>query len=171
MNMNRPKIRKFYFLSLLCLFPLYGIIVGVILSCYAIFKFKSLPLFLTILGMTIGGWFVFKLDSYYLQQDLKYGKDVGNLFALQAADDLDQIAQRCEKYKLKYGNYPDSLQQLKKEYPSLEIMDPLLGRNSAAYKSINFHYEKKGQGYLLFSSGIDGIPNTSDDIYPRKNLK
>jgi hypothetical protein len=66
------KIRKFYFLSLICLFPLYGIISGIVLSCFAIFKFKSLPLFLTILGMTLGGWVLFKFDSYYLRQELKY---------------------------------------------------------------------------------------------------
>ena len=31
---------------------------------------------------------------------------------------------------------------------------------------VNFEYKKIGNKYTLFSVGIDGIPNTADDIYP-----
>jgi len=171
MNSADKKIRKFYFLSLLCLFPILGIMIGIVLSCFAIFRFKSVSLFLVILAMTVGGIFVMKLDRDYLRNEMRYGKDSDNLNTLLAQDDLDEIAKSCETYKLKHGTYPDSLQQLEKENPLLSITDPLLDRNPEAHKFINFYYKKTDQGYILFSSGLDAVPNTRDDIYPRKNLK
>jgi len=32
--------------------------------------------------------------------------------------------------------------------------------------NIDIVYQKLGDKYILFSVGIDGIPNTSDEIYP-----
>jgi hypothetical protein len=171
MSNDDKKLRKFYFLSLLCLFPGLGILIGIVLSYFAIFKFKSVALFLVILGMTVGGFFLIKVDSYYLRNRMRYGKDSENLDILLARDGLDEIAKSCESYKLKHGEYPDSLQQLKKENSFLSITDPLLDRNPKAHKFLNYYYKKTDQGYILFSSGVDGIPNTKDDIYPRKNLK
>ena len=168
---KNEKIRKFYYLSLLCLFPGLGIIVGIILGCYAIFKFKSIKLFLVIALTTTGGIFLIKVDSYYLKQDLMYGKDNENLYFKMAADDLDEITQNLEHYKLKHGDYPDSFQQLEMENPLLSIKDPLLAKNPDAHKFLYFYYEKKEDSYTLFSSGRDGIPNTKDDIYPRTHLK
>jgi hypothetical protein len=121
--------------------------------------------------MTLGGLVLIKVDSYYLERDLKYGKATENGFVLIAADELDQITKSLQEYKSKYDSYPDSLQQLEKEYPFLSITDPLLGRNSEIHKTINFNYKRTEEGYILFSSGVDGIPNTKDDIYPRTHLK
>jgi hypothetical protein len=165
------RLRKFYYLSLLGLFPGFGILIGIVLLCYAIFVFRNLKLIFTILLAMGGGILLMKLDAYYLSQDLKYGKEHDNDFSLLAADDLDKIVQHLDLYKLQHGVYPDSLQQLEKQDPTLNIMDPLLGRNSAAHKFINYYYQRKGDSYTLFSSGIDGIPHTKDDIYPRKPIK
>ena len=49
-------IRKFYYLSLLCLIPAIGVVVGIVLSVYAIAKFRSIPLLLTIMVLTAGGF-------------------------------------------------------------------------------------------------------------------
>jgi hypothetical protein len=168
---QNKKIRKFYYLSLLCLFPGLGIIVGIILGCYAIFKFKSIKLFLTIVITTTVGVFLIIVDNYYLKQDQMYGKDTEKLFYKLAASELDEITKNLEHYKLKHGDYPDSLQQLEAENPFLSIKDPLLARNPDAHKFLYFYYKKTAAGYSLFSSGIDGIPNTKDDIYPRTLLK
>jgi hypothetical protein len=165
------KIRKFYYLSLLCLFPALGIVIGIILGCYAIFKFKSIRLFLTIVITTTVGIFLIMVDSYYLKRDQMYGKDTEKSFYKMAANDLDEITQNLEHYKLKHGDYPDSLQQLEMENPFLSIKDPLLARNPDAHKFLYFYYKKTAVGYSLFSSGVDGIPNTKDDIYPRAKLK
>jgi Type II secretion system (T2SS), protein G len=168
---QNKKIRKFYYLSLLCLIPGFGIIGGIILSCYAIFKFKSIKLFLTVVLATVGGIFLVKLDNYYLEQKIMYGKEFENFAVQEVANDLELISKNLEHYKLKYGDYPDSLQQLKDENPFLSIKDPLLTRNKQAHKFIFYYYQKANDGYSLFSSGRDGIPNTSDDIYPRTHLK
>ena len=165
------KMRKFYYLSLLCLIPGLGIIVGIILACYAIFKFKSIKFFLTILLTTTGGIFLIEVDSYYLKQEMMYGKDAERNFYKLAVIELDEITRNLEHYKRKHGDYPDSLQQLKTENPLLSIVDPLLGRNPDAHKFLYYYYNKTAVGYRLFSSGVDGIPNTIDDIYPRTKLK
>jgi len=165
------RIRKFYYLSLLCLIPGFGILIGIVLLCYAIFVFRNLKLIFVILLTIGGGILLLKIDDYYLSQDMKYGKEHDSDFILLAADDLDKIVQHLDLYKLQHGVYPDSLQQLQKQDPTLNIMDPLLGRNSAAHKFINYYYQKNGDSYTLFSSGIDGIPHTKDDMFPRKPIK
>jgi hypothetical protein len=33
-------------------------------------------------------------------------------------------------------------------------------------KPVKFNYQRVGNHYYLFSSGVDEIPNTKDDIYP-----
>jgi len=168
---KKTSIKKFFYLSFFCLVPAFGIVVGIILSIYAIFRFKSIALFLTILFMTAGGMLLIKLDTVYLKNRMKYSKDVENSFTLLAANELDEIAQSLQKYKLKHGYFPDSLQQLEKEDVFLSIKDPLLARNPEAHRTLYFNYKKTEAGYILFSSGPDGIPNTKDDIYPRTHLK
>ena len=168
---KKKRLRKFFYLSLLCLFPGFGILIGIVLLCYAIFVFRNLKLIFVILLAIGGGILLLKLDEHYLSQELKYGIDTGNGFSVLAEDDLDKIVQHLDLYKLQHGGYPDSLQQLKKQDPTLNIIDPLLGRNSAAHKFINYYYQKKDDSYILFSSGIDGIPHTKDDLFPRKPLK
>jgi hypothetical protein len=79
---------------------------------------------------------------------------------------LDWIAVKLEDYKQKYGQYPDSLIQLKCEYPYVIITDPILSRNRTLHKFVGFYYTRHDDAYTLFSSGVDCIPNTSDDIYP-----
>lgn len=34
-----------------------------------------------------------------------------------------------------------------------------------------FEYQRVGRRYELFSSGLDRIPNTSDDLYPKVSGK
>jgi hypothetical protein len=168
---RNKKVRKFYYLSLLCLIPGLGIIAGIILGCYAIFRFKSIKLFLTVVLTTTGGIVLIKADTYYLKREMMYGKDFENMAVIMAANDLDKITQNLEHYKLKHGDYPDSLQQLEMENPFLSIKDPLLARNREAHKFVYYYYRRTNNGYSLFSSGVDGIPNTKDDIYPRTHLR
>jgi hypothetical protein len=168
---QNKRLKKFYYLSLLCLIPGFGILIGIVLLVYAIFVFRNVKLLFTILLAMAGGFLLIKVDSYYLEQDVRYGKDAENAFTLLSANGLDAIVQNLELYKLRYQQYPDSLQQLEKVNPELEIRDPLLRRNAKAHKFINFYYKKDGDKYVLFSAGVDGIPNTADDIYPRQTLK
>jgi hypothetical protein len=91
--------------------------------------------------MTVCGWFVFKLDRYYMAQELMHGNGTSNMLVLTTVNSLDQLVRGLELYKQKHGDYPDSLQQLSKEQPFTSIVDPFLGRNSKAHKDFNFHYK------------------------------
>ncbi|HSZ32847.1 MAG TPA: type II secretion system protein GspG [Puia sp.] len=164
-------IRKYYYLSLLCVIPAFGIIIGLILTLYALLKFKDLKLFLLILILTGVGIFLMNVDMNNMKKDAVYGKETGTMYSVMAADLMDDIANKLEVYKIKTGKYPDSLTELKKMYPQLFINDPLSGHNGAIPKQTEFFYIRKEEKYTLFSVGIDGIPNTSDDIFLRKTLK
>jgi hypothetical protein len=165
------KMKKFYFLSLLCLIPLFGFIIGIVLIIYAVFKFRSWKLSLVILASMLGGVILTIADRSYLKNQLKYGDDPENQLSMLALYELDQISKDLEAFKNKYGFYPDSLKQLEVEFPDLMIVDPFLGRNAEAHKFINFYYKKENGKYDLFSSGKDCIPFTEDDLRPRKPMK
>jgi hypothetical protein len=165
------KIKRFYYLTLFCLIPAIGVLVAIVLSVYAIARFKSIPLLLTIILMTAGGFGLAKLDSLYLKNRMKTSKDVENNLILLVQNELDDIVECLQKYKIRHGHYPDSLQQLERGTAFLSVKDPLLGRHPEAHKTFYYNYYKTTEGYVLFSSGADEIPNTTDDIYPRKPLK
>ena len=168
---SSKRVRKFYFLSLFCLIPILGFLFGVILIIYALLVFKNYKLlFVILINVGIGILFM-KFEKDYLKRDLMFGKDTEGLFSKLDADLLDKITKSLEDYKRKNGEYPDSLEELNKMYPELEIIDPLLGRNPSSHNQINFYYNKTANKYILFSVGVDGVPNTKDDIFPRKPLK
>ena len=171
---HKRRLKKFYYLSLLCLFPGLGLLIGIVLLVYAAIVFKNIKLVLVVLLAMAGGFGIMKLDTAYLRHDLLYGKDSENGLSLLARSDLDAIVRNLELYRLKNQRYPDSLKQLEKENPELFIIDPLQARNhkrdSSKFKDIYFFYTRSGDKYDLFSAGPDGIPHTTDDIYPQKPL-
>jgi hypothetical protein len=164
---NSARKRKYFRFALLCLIPGFGILVGIYLLFFAIFEFKSLKLVMTISTYMLVSCGLFAIFGKYLDYDMKYGVTNGAARALWVPDDLDAIVVRLAKYKNIYGNYPDSLPELQ-VLGSISIKDPLLTRNSKAHKSLYYYYQKKDTTYILFSSGIDAIPHTVDDIYPRR---
>jgi hypothetical protein len=44
------------------------------------------------------------------------------------------------------------------------IADPL--KLASVNGDMYFNYKNRGDSYLLFSCGIDGIPNTKNDLFP-----
>lgn len=174
MDRKSPKnrrLRKFFYLSLLCLFPAFGVIVGVILMYYAVFVFKNIKLVFTILVCVGGGILLLLADEAYLKHDSMYGEESGNMMAKVAAIELDSVARDLDDYRTEFGRYPDSLGQLVIVYPGLFINDPLATRMGQQPKSPTFHYKKEGARYVLFSVGVDGVPGTADDIYPPRPLE
>jgi len=77
-------------------------------------------------------------------------------------NDLNQLVAEIELYKLQRGHYPDSLKQLKSIDKFTPLNDPIQFRPGKS----SFIYGRVGDKYYLFSSGLDGIPNTKDDLYP-----
>ena len=95
---------------------------------------------------------------------LKYGKLPKEGFTNVSQMQLNRLVKDVEFYKLQNGQYPDSLQQLKEDDKLISIDDPIDAFGSKGWKP--FNYKKVGEKYLIFSSGIDGIPYTKDDLFP-----
>lgn len=165
------KIRKFYYLSLLGLIPGFGIPIAIFLLIYSAVLFWNPKLALVICVNMIIGIVIMRVDNYFLKQDMKNGVNANNGFKILAQIFLDSVHDKIEMYKDYTGSYPDSLGELKNIFPTLDIDDPLLLANDKGTNRRQFYYEKKEGKYILFSSGIDRIPHTLDDLYPSKTLK
>ena len=152
-----------YLLGLLCLIPLLGSLVGIVLIILGIFRYKSL--LLSLIG-AVGVLFTVGIYSA-LFYNLMYGKTVGKGFEQISQKLLHDLVLNIEFYKLNNKHYPDNLEQIRAADPSVMINDPLRMRNlDNSNRETLFIYKKEGENYILFSAGIDGIPNTPDDIYP-----
>jgi hypothetical protein len=78
--------------------------------------------------------------------------------------EIKRLVMNIEFYKLQNGHYPDNLEQLQVLDPLAPVTDAVQGAQMKA--NVLYNYEKIGEKYSLFSSGIDGIPGTKDDFYP-----
>ena len=80
---------------------------------------------------------------------------------------INQVVMHIEFYKLQYGHYPDSLQQLQETDGLVPITDAAPGMQT---KIAYYNYERIGEKYTLFSSGMDGVAGTKDDFYPEIDI-
>lgn len=156
-DINKPP----YWMGYLCFIPLIGAFVGIVLVFNGIFKYKNK--WLTIMG--IGG-IIFTVAIYSTL--FLWGNSTGARKGFEpfAQSDLNILFKEIEFYKLQHGSYPDSLKQLLTKNDFLSINDPVQISFDKTGNTL-FNYRKIGNKYYLFSSGIDGIPNTADDIYPQ----
>jgi hypothetical protein len=161
---NQPIIinsqKPLYLVGLLCLIPLIGAFVGLVLLLLGIIKYKDK--LLIVIG-TFG--IVFTVSIYsFLFYYIENSEEAKNGFKEVSQMQINNLIKNIEFYKLQNGQYPDSL-------PQLLATDKLTPINDAIQivkhrKSTYFTYKKIGGTYKLFSSGQDGISNTKDDIYP-----
>ena len=151
-----------YLMGLLGIIPLVGAFVGIALILYGVLKYKDKLLVIIGSSAVIFTVLVYTIPFYWIA----HSTIVGNGYAKLAQTELNGLANQIEFYKYANGAYPDSLEQLLKADPMINIADPLLLRRMKRGINIDFHYEKLGERYTLFSVGIDGVPHTSDDIYP-----
>ncbi|MEO8886431.1 MAG: type II secretion system protein GspG [Mucilaginibacter sp.] len=152
---NKPP----YWMGYLCLIPLIGAFVGIVLIFNGFFKYrKNIKLILMGIGgvaltVVIYGTLIYQSNT----------ADERKEFIPFTKSDLNTLMQKVEFYKIKHGSYPDSLAQLYDKGEIHSKFDPILPRDD----NHGFNYKKQGNKYHLFSSGLDGIPNTADDIYPK----
>jgi predicted membrane metal-binding protein len=155
------KPRPPYLLGLLCLIPLLGFFVGLVMLILGIAKYKD-KWFIAIgvFGMlfTIG---IYGSMFYYGFMS-KQGK---NAFAQIAQIQLNDLVRDVEFYKLENGKYPENLEQLIGANKMTMIYDPI-----QMMQPKPFNYQNLDSNYTLFSSGLDGIPNTKDDLFPEVNV-
>lgn len=151
-----------YLLGLLCLIPLAGALVGIALILYGIFRYKDK--LLVVIGAA--GVLFTVLVYGFMFYNFRYGKDTADAFAKLSQRYINSLINNIELYKVQNGSYPNELEQISRKDEMVLIQDPLLIRKMDKNANNNFHYEKADDRYRIFSVGIDGIPNTADDIYP-----
>jgi hypothetical protein len=156
---GRP--RPPYLLGLLGVIPLVGAFIGFALILYGIIKYRDK--WLVVIGSACILFTVLVYSSlFYFGFKSAAGKENwANMSQMQ----LTGLIKGVEYYKLAHGRYPDSLPQLRIDDKFVFINDPL--RSIEFSRDAYFNYKNLGNKYLLFSSGIDGIKNTKDDLYPK----
>ena len=160
-NVNK-KSKKPYLLLLLCIWTIPGVFVGLGMLLYSVFRKKDIRL--TVSGALM---IVFSISIYLFFYSFVGKSSISKRgFEQTSQIHLNMLVKSIEFYKLQYGQYPDSLGQLKKVDPTAMVYDilPFKGFKPSTHY---YNYEKVGNKYLLFSSGTDGIPNTKDDLYPQ----
>lgn len=155
------KSESYYKYGILMIIPGLGLIIGVILLRKGIILKNRLLSYIGLAGI----FFTIVFYAWLIY----YGRysDVGKYSAVEFTRfQLNRTMQEVEIYKLGNGYYPDSLQELKFQDVHAPIIDPL-SQHFFSKKFAYFNYKKIGDSnYTLFSSGLDQIPNTTDDIYP-----
>jgi hypothetical protein len=140
------------------LLPLIGGIHGIIMIVNGIFRYKDTKY--ALLGL--GGILV----TVAVYAPLVYKSRQGTAFVDMSKMQLNGLVKEIEFYKLQNGTYPDSLEQLDIKDGFTSIHDPILNIKD----NDKYNYHKIRNKYTLFSSGLDQIPNTSDDIYPSLSI-
>ncbi|BAU52278.1 type II secretion system protein GspG [Mucilaginibacter gotjawali] len=150
-----------YLVAILCLIPVIGFFAGLVVLILGIVHYKDkVYIIMGAIGMliTIG---IYGSMIYFVQTSGIVKDGFANIAQIQ----LNDLVKDIEFYKLQNGAYPDSLQQIQTKDSFTSIDDPTQAINGNK-KSVTYQYQRKGNKYLLFSVGKDGIANTADDIYP-----
>ena len=165
MTTNTKSAKHLYGRGWLGLIPLVGGFVGIGLIILGAFKYRDRKLIIIGAADLFFTVAIYSSMFYYFM----YSDAAAKGFAQTSQMFLNGVVKELEFYKLKNGSYPDSLEQLPRNQDIFSIYDPLLSRRPGT-KNTKFNYKKTGDTYILFSSGIDRIPNTKDDIYPTETL-
>jgi ABC-type transport system involved in multi-copper enzyme maturation permease subunit len=158
---KNTKSKPPYLLGLMGIIPLVGFFIGLGLFLYGIFKHKDKKLIIIGFSCMLYTVLVYSALFYFGFNSDEAKQNWAQMTQLHINGLVDNI----EYYKTENNVYPNSLQQLKTNDKFIFIDDPL--RINDGKKTTTFNYKNLGKNYLLFSAGIDGIPNTKDDIYPQ----
>lgn len=156
-----------YVIAGLSFVPLVGVLFGIAAIVWSLVTRKAGRLKLALIG---GGGILFTIAIYgglFFFGFVERGGIYDHLRAGLAQGQLYTLVQAVEFYKLQYGHYPDTLQQLQATTPSgafVFIYDPshfgFRGQRLFYYRRIDADH------YVLRGLGPDGVPFTDDDIVP-----
>lgn len=158
---NHTKLKPPYLLGVLGLVPLIGAFVGLGLLLYGVLKYKDK--WLSLIGAAAILWSIvfYSILFYEIKHAPVFKKELEAASQIQ----LNTLVKNIEFYKLLHRQYPDSLNQLFKDDKFAPIYDVLQGENNK--QNLYYNYQRAGEKYLLFSSGLDGLPHTKDDLFPQ----
>lgn len=161
MSVQNNSAKHLYSRGWLGLIPLIGGFVGIGLILLGILRYKDRKL--VIIGISALAFTVLVYGSliYYFKYSEQFRKD----YSIFSQPQMNSLIKSIEFYKTMNGAYPDSLEQIVATDKLIMINDPILAGEPAINKRM-FYYKKIGTKYTLFSSGIDRVPYTKDDIFP-----
>jgi hypothetical protein len=152
------KVKNLYYWGLLGFVPNFGAIAGVVLIIKAL-QLKKIGL--AAVGTADIAFTIVFWTLIFPKLNPNGFKDISQM-------ELNNLVKNIEFYRLEKGGYPDNLQQLLKDDPTAFINDPIQTDNLR--KNTLYNYKNLGDKYLLFSSGLDGIIDTKDDVYPTLSI-
>jgi hypothetical protein len=159
-----------YLLALLSFIPLVGIAFGLSAIAWGIAKWRHGGKKLAAVGLA-GILFTIAIYSYLLWQAEQLERK-GEFYSARvqlAKYDLNELIRSIEYFKLQYGNYPQSLNELSAKLDgSISITDTTTMKFFPPSRGNirQYYYELDGEHYYLLSVGADGKPFTQDDILP-----
>lgn len=148
---EKPNYKQGFF----CLIPIIGFFLGIMFVILGIFKYKDK--WLILIGL-LGIMFTPILYDALFPELRNTGlRDEKNIEFVKG--NMNNLIKDIEFYKIQHGVYPISLDM---------IDNPLINDLFQSDKkgSTPYNYRVIGNKYMLFSSGVDRLPNTVDDIYP-----
>lgn len=159
---TRSRATPPYLLALLCFIPFIGIVIGIWLTIIGLNKFKNkLLISLGIIGILVSAYFSYIIRDSYINGKNKMEQMQMDFKSDYATMCLNSLMKEIEFFKLQYGAYPDSLQQISTNDAKSSIYDSFANSSDSLY-----YYKKESNNYYLLSVGPDGKPKTSDDIHP-----
>lgn len=162
-----------YVIAGLSYIPLIGILFGIIAAVWGITTSQKGAKKVALIGL---GGIAFTLLIYgglFYFGFVKRGGTYDRLRHEMAQTMLTSLVQTIEFYKLQHGNYPATLEELKKSLDKnqlVSVYDPT--QIHIGDKTPYFYYQLSGDGstYYLFGVGADGKPFTADDIFPQVSI-
>ena len=166
MTEQAKKAKHLYGRGWLGLIPLIGGFVGLGLIVLGLFKYRDRKLILIGFVALLPTVLIYGSMIYYFQFSEQYRKDYSQFCQPQ----MNDLIKHIEFYKTEHGSYPDSLEQLTVDkYALVIITDPILFNDQTRNRG-RYYYKNLGNHYTLFSSGIDRVPYTGDDIFPSEKF-
>ncbi len=159
-----------YVVGGLSFIPLVGVVFGIAAIVIGLGRRESGGKVLAALGAAGIGVTVLLYGSLFYFGFIKRGGIYDDLRAQLAQTTINTLVPSIEFYKLQYGRYPATLEQLRNSWEDgatfSGIYDP-----SVSGKPQPFYYRSAGpDSYYLRGVGPDGVAFTDDDIVPTVNI-
>ena len=174
MNEEQEKLGTFpYVIGGVSFIPGIGIIFGIIAVIWGLVTKKIGGKKLAIIGACGIGFSIILYGSLFYFGFVQKGGVYDDLRAQLSKSTITSLVQAIEFYKTQSGQYPESLEALRKSLPEnsmVFVYDPThvqMGGEPRYY-----HYELKDDAhYYLLGVGPDEKPYTNDDVLPNIEIK
>ena len=168
MTQETKKLGAFpYVIAGISFIPLIGVLFGVAAIVWGLVTNKQGGKKLAIIG-SLGILFTIVIySSLYYFGFVHRGGVYDELRERLAITQANQTLQAIEFYKVRYGNYPESLAQVTNALPAESLASIYDPTSEARGKLTEFYYQLiNADQYYLLSVGPDNQPFTEDDILP-----